>query len=91
MSMQLPELTPADHKLQADDLLPESLNEFLACITPDSWLKWALDNPEILLVDHAQCERKGRLDGHEFAVSLCRPTSFIEQNVSARPRRIAAL
>ncbi|MGP9644373.1 tRNA-(ms[2]io[6]A)-hydroxylase [Halomonas sp. AOP30-A1-24] len=58
MSMQLPELTPADHKLQADDLLPESLNEFLACITPDSWLKWALDNPEILLVDHAQCEKK---------------------------------
>lgn len=58
MSMQLPELTPADHKLQADDLLPESLNEFLACITPDRWLKWALDNPEILLVDHAQCEKK---------------------------------
>ncbi|MGO2148658.1 tRNA-(ms[2]io[6]A)-hydroxylase [Halomonas sp.] len=58
MSMQLPELTPADHKLQADDLLPESLNEFLTCITPDSWLKWALDNPEILLVDHAQCEKK---------------------------------
>lgn len=58
MSIQLTALQPVGHSLQADDLLPESLHDFLACSTPDSWLQWALANPEILLVDHAQCEKK---------------------------------
>lgn len=58
MSIQLNVLKAADHVVQAEDLLPESLNEFLACKTPDSWLQWALNNPEILLIDHAQCEKK---------------------------------
>ena len=52
------ELKTANHTLQADDLLPQSLHQFLACPTPDAWLKWALENPEILLIDHAQCEKK---------------------------------
>lgn len=51
-------LETASHTLQADDLLPESLHQFLACPTPAAWLKWALENPEILLIDHAQCEKK---------------------------------
>lgn len=38
--------------------MPESLHAFLACPTPDAWLAWALDNPETLLIDHAQCEKK---------------------------------
>ncbi|MGP8290595.1 tRNA-(ms[2]io[6]A)-hydroxylase [Vreelandella zhanjiangensis] len=58
MLIQLNELKTADHGVQANDLLPESLNAFLACQTPDSWLQWALSNPEILLIDHAQCEKK---------------------------------
>ena len=58
MSIQLNTLEPVGHSLQADDLLPECLHQFLACPTPDAWLQWALDNPEILLVDHAQCEKK---------------------------------
>ncbi|WP_193091668.1 tRNA-(ms[2]io[6]A)-hydroxylase [Halomonas colorata] len=58
MSIQLGVLETADHIVQADDLLPKSLNEFLACQTPDSWLQWAMINPEILLIDHAQCEKK---------------------------------
>ncbi|WP_136246523.1 tRNA-(ms[2]io[6]A)-hydroxylase [Halomonas borealis] len=40
------------------DLLPEGLLEFLRCPTPDAWVGWALDNPELLLIDHAQCEKK---------------------------------
>lgn len=48
----------AGHSLDASDLLPDSLNDFLGCKTPDAWLVWALDNPEILLIDHAQCEKK---------------------------------
>ena len=51
-------LQRADHALKADDLLPESLRQFLACATPDAWLQWALENPETLLIDHAQCEKK---------------------------------
>lgn len=32
--------------------------DFLACPTPRAWVDWALENPEILLVDHANCEKK---------------------------------
>ena len=32
--------------------------EFLDCPTPRAWVDWALDNPELLLVDHANCEKK---------------------------------
>jgi tRNA 2-(methylsulfanyl)-N6-isopentenyladenosine37 hydroxylase len=51
-------LQAAEHTVKADDLLPESLHRFLACATPDAWLQWALENPETLLIDHAQCEKK---------------------------------
>ncbi|TVM05693.1 tRNA-(ms[2]io[6]A)-hydroxylase [Vreelandella aquamarina] len=51
-------LKKASHHLQADDLLPESLLDFLGCPTPLGWLEWAYANPDILLVDHAQCEKK---------------------------------
>lgn len=32
--------------------------EFLACPTPRAWVEWALENPKIMLVDHANCEKK---------------------------------
>ncbi|MBW6391140.1 MAG: tRNA-(ms[2]io[6]A)-hydroxylase [Halomonas sp.] len=38
--------------------LPPGLLTFLACPTPDAWVEWALNNPELLLIDHAQCEKK---------------------------------
>jgi tRNA-(ms[2]io[6]A)-hydroxylase len=38
------------------DLTP--IEAFLHCPTPQSWVRWALANPEILLVDHANCEKK---------------------------------
>jgi tRNA-(ms[2]io[6]A)-hydroxylase len=38
------------------DLRP--LLEFLSCPTPDAWLRNALDAPELLLIDHANCEKK---------------------------------
>lgn len=31
---------------------------FLLCPTPPAWLHWALANPGLLLVDHANCEKK---------------------------------
>jgi len=38
-------------------LLPE-IETFLLCPTPDAWLKWAVESQEILLIDHANCEKK---------------------------------
>ncbi len=31
---------------------------FLRCETPPAWVRWALQHPEILLIDHANCEKK---------------------------------
>ena len=30
----------------------------LACATPNTWIEKALQHPEILLIDHAHCEKK---------------------------------
>src|SRR5690625_7930887 len=38
------------------DLTP--IHSFLHCPTPEAWLQWALEHPEILLIDHAHCEQK---------------------------------
>ena len=32
------------------------INSFLPCATPAAWLEWAVENPEWLLIDHANCE-----------------------------------
>ncbi|TPE55694.1 tRNA-(ms[2]io[6]A)-hydroxylase [Maribrevibacterium harenarium] len=31
---------------------------FLPCESPQAWVQWALENEELLLVDHAHCEKK---------------------------------
>ena len=36
----------------------EEIQEFLPCQTPDKWLENALDNPHLMLIDHANCEKK---------------------------------
>lgn len=41
-----------------EDLLPEALMDFLACPTPQEWVDQALQNQTLLLIDHAQCEKK---------------------------------
>lgn len=35
-----------------------AIHAFLACQTPASWIEWALAHPDILLIDHAHCEKK---------------------------------
>ena len=37
--------------------IPE-IRAFLPCKTPDAWVQWALQHPDILLIDHANCEKK---------------------------------
>lgn len=39
------------------DLL-EEMFQFLPCRTPELWVQQALENLDILLIDHAQCEKK---------------------------------
>ena len=34
------------------------IQEFLLCPTPPQWVEWALDNETLLLIDHANCEKK---------------------------------
>ncbi len=40
----------------APDITP--IREFLGCDTPRAWVNWALEHPDILLIDHANCEKK---------------------------------
>ncbi|GAB1266230.1 MiaE family protein [Aurantivibrio infirmus] len=35
-----------------------SIKQFLLCETPDTWLENALVNQDLLLIDHANCEKK---------------------------------
>ncbi|WP_412176383.1 tRNA-(ms[2]io[6]A)-hydroxylase [Halomonas sp. HP20-15] len=39
-------------------LLPAELLAFLPCATPAGWVEAALANQALLLIDHAQCEKK---------------------------------
>lgn len=34
------------------------INQFLGCKTPDHWVEVALQNQDIMLIDHANCEKK---------------------------------
>jgi len=36
----------------------ETISDFLPCATPDAWIDAALANQDILLIDHANCEKK---------------------------------
>jgi tRNA 2-(methylsulfanyl)-N6-isopentenyladenosine37 hydroxylase len=38
--------------------LSRELQAFLLCPTPVAWLDWALQNQPLLLIDHANCEKK---------------------------------
>ena len=35
-----------------------AIEAFLPCVTPQPWLDWARMHPDILLIDHAHCEKK---------------------------------
>ena len=36
----------------------DPIRAFLPCATPAAWVAWALDNLDLLLIDHANCEKK---------------------------------
>ena len=35
-----------------------AIHDFLLCETPDSWVETALENQDLMLIDHANCEKK---------------------------------
>ena len=37
------------------------IHDFLGCETPDRWVENALENQEIMLIDHAHCEKKAAM------------------------------
>ena len=54
-------LTQPQPMSPADAMTPTILDEilaFLPCATPDAWLAAALDHQPLLLIDHANCEKK---------------------------------
>lgn len=46
------------HRYQYISMLIPEVEAFLQCQTPQSWIECALDHPEELLLDHANCEKK---------------------------------
>ena len=36
----------------------DEINQFLPCPTPDRWVENALENQSLMLIDHANCEKK---------------------------------
>ena len=39
-------------------IMLQTIHEFLLCSTPDRWVASALQHPEMLLIDYANCEKK---------------------------------
>ena len=44
-------------KTQSEDLIAP-IKAFLGCETPDAWIEIALENEHLMLIDHANCEKK---------------------------------
>ncbi len=40
------------------DTVLQEIITFLGCQTPDAWVRAAIDNQSLLLIDHAHCEKK---------------------------------
>lgn len=49
-------MTPLAENSQSTDI--SHILDFLYCETPPAWVGWALQNPTIMLIDHANCEKK---------------------------------
>lgn len=42
----------------ANPISLDEIHQFLLCETPDQWVQTALENQELMLIDHANCEKK---------------------------------
>lgn len=55
--MSLPATHP-DHGPAFGKAVPRQIAEFLCVPTPQAWLDWAVTQLDVLLIDHANCEKK---------------------------------
>ena len=44
--------------LSNHDINLEAIDRILLCATPDAWVATAIENLDVLLIDHANCEKK---------------------------------
>jgi tRNA-(ms[2]io[6]A)-hydroxylase len=56
--MESPERVESPEWVRISEALGAELQAFLLCPTPTAWLDWALQNQPLLLIDHANCEKK---------------------------------
>ncbi len=49
---------PENAPTEVPTMVPREITDFLGCATSEAWCQQAVDNLEILLIDHAQCEHK---------------------------------
>ena len=90
---------PAPAHDQVQDLVAP-LREFLACTTPAAWIDWALENPALLLIDHANCEKKAaatalklmfRYPQDNALASRMSRLPVFQVHALCEPQRVAAL
>lgn len=51
-------LLTMNHKTDSMTLALQEIHDFLPCATPQQWIDNALANQELMLIDHAHCEKK---------------------------------
>ena len=44
--------------MQSSKTALDEIKEFLLCETPEEWVQAAIEHQDILLIDHANCEKK---------------------------------
>lgn len=57
----------------------DEIHAFLGCQTPQAWLDTALDNVEILLIDHANCEKKAAATAMNLMYRYVRKTELLRK------------
>lgn len=55
------------------------IKAFLPCETPDAWVKNALDNQSLLLIDHAHCEKKAASTALSLMYRYVEHTALLNQ------------
>lgn len=56
-----------------------AINEFLLCPTPNHWIEVALGNTDILLIDHAHCEKKAAATALNLMFRYVERTELLEK------------
>jgi tRNA-(ms[2]io[6]A)-hydroxylase len=64
---------------QAIDNILTAILDFLPCATPDAWLEEALQQQDVLLIDHANCEKKAAATAMNLLYRYSRHTELLRK------------